>query len=239
MFDIIAFDADDTLWHNEVLYVTAEARFQQILSPYLRNGRVKQELYETEMRNLRIYGYGIKSFALSMIETAIRLTDARIQASEIREIVGLARDMLQAPVQLMEHVAEVTAALSGEYRLMLITKGDLLDQERKIESSGLASAFTCLEIVSDKSEDTYRALFAKHRLEPSHFLMVGNSLRSDILPVVALGGHAVHIPYETTWPHEMAPLTDGEQEGFAVLEHMGQLPAYVQAISRQQSRRQA
>jgi putative hydrolase of the HAD superfamily len=141
--------------------------------------------------------------------------------------------MLEAPVELLEHVAETTASLAAAHQLMLITKGDLLDQQRKIDSSGLAPAFTCLEIVSDKSEDTYRALFAKHRIEPSRFLMVGNSLRSDVLPVVALGGHAVHIPYETTWPHEMVPVASSEAEGFAVLEHMGLLPTYVESASQQ------
>jgi putative hydrolase of the HAD superfamily len=239
MLDVIAFDADDTLWHNEIFYVATQDRFQQLLSPYLQDGRAKQELYETEMRNLRFYGYGIKGFALSMIETAIKLTDGRIQAAEIQEIVNLARGMLEAPVELFDHVTEVTDALSAEHTLMLITKGDLLDQQRKIERSGLASAFGCLEIVSDKSEDTYRALFTKYRLEPSRFLMVGNSLRSDILPVVALGGHAVHIPYHTTWAHEMPLAASSDLNGYGVLEHLGQLPAYVQQICRHQSEQKA
>ena len=227
MIDVIAFDADDTLWHNETLYLVAQQRFQELLGSYDRDKGVLDELYETEMGNLRYYGYGIKGFTLSMIETAIRISGGEIEAREIQGIIDMAKEMKQAPVRLLDNVEEVIHALSESYRLMLITNGDLLDQERKIAYSGLASYFDHVEVLTEKTADIYRALLAKHRIIPERFIMVGNSLRSDILPVVSLGARAVHIPYHLTWVHETVPMGSDEALGCVELEHIGLLPELV------------
>jgi putative hydrolase of the HAD superfamily len=231
--EVIAFDADDTLWHNETLYSSAQARFQELLLPCGPDNGALDELYETEMANLPHFGYGIKSFALSMIETAIRVSGGEIGASQIQGIIDIAKEMKQAPVRLLEHVAEVIPALSASHRLMLITKGDLLDQERKIARSGLATYFSHVEVVTDKTAAVYRALLEKHRIPPQRFVMVGNSLRSDILPVVSLGACAVHIPYHLTWAHETVPVQPHEAQGYVELEHIGLLPELVGRLERQ------
>jgi putative hydrolase of the HAD superfamily len=231
VIDVIAFDADDTLWHNESLYSTAQERFQNIVRSYADDG-VLDELYETEMANLPYFGYGIKGFTLSMIETAIRISDGRIQATEIEEILDIAKEMKRAPVSLLDQAEAVVRALSGSHRLMLITKGDLLDQERKLANSGLAPYFDQVEVVTDKTDGVYRALLAKHRIAPERFLMVGNSLRSDILPVMALGGRAVHIPYHLTWAHEAVSVHPDEALAYVELEHIGLLPGLVEQLER-------
>jgi putative hydrolase of the HAD superfamily len=231
LIDLIAFDADDTLWHNENLYSHAQERLQELLTPYHSGDGVVDELYRTEMDNLPAFGYGIKSFALSMIETAIRVTAGRIDGPGIQKIIDLAKEMKQAPVQLLEHVAEVIPVLSASHTLMLLTKGDLFDQESKIARSGLACHFMHIEIVSTKTVKVYHSLLSRHRIEPQRFLMVGNSLRSDVLPVVALGGHAVFIPYHVTWAHEtVAKPEDSAPAPYVQLEHLGLLPAYVEQL---------
>jgi putative hydrolase of the HAD superfamily len=227
MIDLIAFDADDTLWHNESLYQATEAQFEEILALYSQDGRARAELYQTEMRNLGTYGYGLKSFGLSMIETAIRLSGGRVRADEIGQIIELVQEMARTPVQLLDGVAEVVAELAASHRLMLITKGDLLDQERKLAQSGLATHFCHVEIVSDKNAKVYRRLLAQHGIEPQRFLMVGNSLKSDVLPVVEIGGHAVHIPYHVTWVHETVDLREEAPPGYVELEKIGLLPRFV------------
>jgi putative hydrolase of the HAD superfamily len=232
VIDVIAFDADDTLWHNESLYSIAQQRFQEIVRPYDNDDEVLAELYETEMANLPHFGYGIKSFTLSMIETAIRISGGRIEAREVEEILGIAKEMKRAPVSLLEHAEDVVRALSGSHRLMLVTKGDLLDQERKIANSGLAPYFDQVEVVTDKTDSVYQALLAKHRIAPERFLMVGNSLRSDVLPVVALGGRAVHIPYHLTWAHEAVSVHSDEALAYVELEHIGLLPEFVEQLER-------
>jgi putative hydrolase of the HAD superfamily len=231
MLDVIAFDADDTLWHNETLYTMTQDRFKKLLSKYRSGEGVDQELFETEMLNLQYYGYGIKSFTLSMIETAIELTEGRVQGREIQEIINFAKEMLRSPVQLLEGVQEVILTLSESHRLMIITKGDLFDQETKIAHSGLTDYFDHVEIVSEKNPDSYRALLAKHRIAPEHFMMVGNSLRSDIFPVLTIGGQAVHIPYHTTWAHETVIGQDEVEKKYFKLEHIGMLPELAQRLS--------
>ena len=230
MLDLIAFDADDTLWHNEVLYEDTQREFEALLAAYIDDGQARQLLFETEMRNLRTYGYGTKAFALSMIETAIDVSAGRISGQEIGKILELAKAMLSAPVRLLDHAEEAVADLAASYPLMLITKGDLFDQERKIQQSGIAGYFVHVEVVSDKSEQVYQSLLASHRIAPGRFLMVGNSLRSDVLPVAALGGRAVHIPYQTTWAHEL--VQDPVPGAYVELEHIGLLPAYVAQLRR-------
>jgi putative hydrolase of the HAD superfamily len=229
-FDIIAFDADDTLWHNETLYSMTQEKFRQLLARYDGAGLALEKLYATEIRNLESFGYGIKGFTLSMIETAIELTQGRVEAQEIQQIIDFAREMLRAPVQLLDHVADVIPRLAERYTLMLMTKGDLFDQETKIAQSGLADYFRHIEIVSDKTQQIYQALLAKHNVAPQRFLMVGNSLRSDILPVVAAGGQAVYIPYHLTWAHEASGDT-GERQPYFELEHVGLLPALLDRLS--------
>ena len=226
-FDVIAFDADDTLWQTERLYVEAQAELRALLSRYIAGERMDEQLYETEMRNLEHFGYGIKAFALSMIETAIELTAGRISARDIQSIITTARRMMAAEIQLIEHVPETVAALAAHHPLMLITKGDLRDQETKLARSGLSKHFRDVEIVSSKALETYRAILEKHHIQPGRFLMIGNSIPSDILPVLELGGTAVYIPWEVTWAHDAAEAPPASQPGFHKLDNIGQLPALV------------
>ncbi|MBL9214525.1 MAG: HAD family hydrolase [Opitutaceae bacterium] len=198
----IGFDADDTLWHNESIFEDVHQRYRSLLARYHEAAVVDRTLLATEKRNLELYGYGIKGFTLSAIETAIELTGGRISADEIRQLIALGRDMLEHPVRLLDGVPETLAAIAGQHRLMVITKGDLRDQERKLAKSGLAGHFPRVEIVSEKDTPTYTTLFRRHQIAPESFLMVGNSLKSDILPVLELGGAGVHVPYHLTWAHE-------------------------------------
>ncbi|WP_448204410.1 HAD family hydrolase [Azospirillum sp. sgz302134] len=204
MIDTIAFDGDDTLWHNESLFSMTQERFRALLSHAADPADIDRRLLRAERENLRVYGYGIKGFVLSMIETAVDLTDGRIGGRDIQSLIDFGKAMLEHPVDLLDGVAEVVEALSGRYRLMLITKGDLFDQESKIARSGLAERFNAVEIVSEKDPETYGRLLGKHGVDPARFVMVGNSVRSDVLPVLAVGGHAVHVPYHVTWAHEEA-----------------------------------
>lgn len=207
----LGFDADDTLWHNESIFEDAHARYCELLGRYHDAATVEQTLFATEMRNLELFGYGIKAHALSSIETAIALTEGRISAEEIHAIIDLAKGMLQHPVELLEGAAEVIPSLARQYRLILITKGDLRDQERKLQASGLSSHFAAAEILSEKDRGVYERLFARHNIVPNEFLMVGNSMKSDILPVLELGGYAVHVPYRITWQHEQAAAPSGAE----------------------------
>ncbi len=232
-FDLIAFDADDTLWHNEILYRNAQAKFIQLLSAYHNQEWIEQRLYATEMRNLAHFGYGIKAFALSMIETAIELTEGRIGGSEIGQIIEFAKEMLSARVQLLEGVEETLRQLAAAYPLILITKGDLLDQEGKIAGSGLRGYFQAVEIVSQKSAETYRNIVARRGVEPARFLMVGNSVRSDILPVLEIGGWAIYIPYPLTWEHEAHAGEEIVSDRFFELESIAGLPRLLDGLTYQ------
>ena len=231
-FDAIAFDADDTLWHSERLYAEAQDQYRRILAPYAGAETIDQVLHQTEMRNLPTYGYGIKGFALSMIEAALELSQRRISGDAIQQMLELAKQMLNAEVELLEGVAEVIAQLAEAYPLLLITKGDLIHQEAKIEQSGLRPYFRSIEIVADKTPQSYAALLARHHLAPSRFLMVGNSLRSDILPVLEIGGQAVHVPYAITWAHEHVAIPAEMQGRYHELEHIQQLPALLERLDQ-------
>ena len=230
MLELIAFDADDTLWHTEHLYSDAQERFQQLLAPYGVTDQIEQALFAVESANLSVFGFGIKSFALSMIETAITLTGGAITGHDVQRVIDLAKDMLSADVQLLDHAEDTVARLAQDFPLMIITKGDLLDQESKIERSGLGQHFKHIEIVSDKNPASYAALLARHNLHPANFLMIGNSLRSDVLPVLALGARAVHIPYRLTWAHERVSPEELAGATYAELEHLGQLPDLVKSM---------
>jgi len=222
--DIIAFDADDTLWENELLYQEAQTKLKVILSPWQSFKTIDRTLLETEQRNMPIYGYGIKAFMLSMIETAIRISDSEITGHEISQILNLGQSMLRSEMTLRPHAEETLETLSQKYTLMMITKGDLLDQSAKLERSGLASFFKYSEIVNDKTIDTYIDIIRKYNLDPKNFIMVGNSLRSDVQPILELGGNAIFIPADMTWEHESVPDFNGNSKGFFELEHLGQLP---------------
>jgi putative hydrolase of the HAD superfamily len=223
-FDILAFDADDTLWHNERIYVHAQARFTALLSHYHKPEWINERLFHTETRNIEHFGYGIKAFALSMIETAVELTEGRISGQDIQALVDIAKEMLGSEVELLDHVQETIPQLAADYPLMVITKGDLLDQETKIVRSGLGEYFKHIEIVSHKTPASYERVLRRYSIPPERFIMIGNSLKSDILPILELGANAVYIPYEITWLHEIAEAPPQGQPGYYPLEHMGQLP---------------
>jgi putative hydrolase of the HAD superfamily len=231
MIHFIAFDADDTLWHTEPLYTQVKDRFIELFSNGRDPARMENILERIEIDNLRYYGYGIKSFTLSMLEAAAEITGGQIASNEIQQIIQFSKQMLDADLQFLDHVVETLAELSGAYHLMLITKGDLFEQERKVTGSGLAKYFRYVEIVNDKTVESYRALLEKYQIDPRSFLMVGNSLRSDILPVVTLGGNAVYIPYEHTWSHEKITARALEKHEYYELEHLGLLPALVRQLN--------
>lgn len=205
MIAMIGFDADDTLWHSEGYYQAASAAFIDIVGRYvdLADRRVHEDMLTTERRNLALFGYGAKGMTLSMVETAIAVTDARISAADIHRLVELGKGVLQHPVELLPGIRAAVEAVARDFPLVLITKGDLFHQEKKVEQSGLSELFRRIEIVSEKDERTYRRLLEEFAIAPAQFLMVGNSLRSDIEPVVRLGGWGVHLPYHVTWGHEL------------------------------------
>ncbi len=225
----IGFDADDTLWHNEVIFEQTHERYRALLAAYHDAATVDRTLFETEMRNLELYGYGVKGFTLSAVETAIELTGGKISTAEIRELIELGREMLAHPVNLLEGVTEVLPLLAAQYRLVLITKGDLRDQERKLAKSGLAAHFNHIEILSEKDTSSYQRVFSRHRIDPAQFLMVGNSLKSDILPVIELGGAGVHIPYHLTWAAEHAAQPEACAGRLFTLQSMRELPLTIEA----------
>jgi putative hydrolase of the HAD superfamily len=226
--DVLAFDADDTLWHNESIYRDTQAEFLRLLSKYQPVERVEKALGRIDIANVPVFGYGIKAFTLSMIETAIEVTEGKIPGSEIEAIINLARNMLKAEIRVFDHVHETLAKLSKSHALMVITKGDLLDQEDKLRRSGLLDFFQYIEVVGEKNVEVYQTLLKRHGIDPQRFLMVGNSLKSDILPVLALGGKAVYIPYHLTWAHEV--IADKPGGDYVELEHIGLVPEYVQSL---------
>ena len=229
-FDVIAFDADDTLWDNERLYSQAKNSFLDLLAECKDRDDCIQRLEEIEMTNVQYYGYGIKSFILSMVETALELSDGNATSEKIAAILKIARQMLSAKVQLIDGVGEVLESLAQRYPLMLITKGDPSEQRPKIIHSGLSEYFRWVEVVHEKNPEVYRTLLERYHIAPEHFLMVGNSLRSDILPVLEIGGQAVYIPYANTWIHERVV---GEPGGeFTTLDSLRLLPGFVEQLAR-------
>jgi putative hydrolase of the HAD superfamily len=224
MIEVIGLDGDDTLWHNEPIFTVTQDRFRELLSRYVDPEHIGARLLATEVRNLGVFGYGVKGFTLSMIETAIELTHGKIHAAEIQAIIDAGRTMLGQPVELLEGVAEVLSDLSRHYRLLLVTKGDLFDQESKIARSGLGDLFWRIEVTSEKDQESYRRILDSHGILPDRFLMVGNSLRSDILPVLAIGGRAVHVPYHTTWAHEHVDIGDAKATGLWRIDRLSELP---------------
>jgi putative hydrolase of the HAD superfamily len=233
-FDVIAFDADDTLWHNERLYDETQAGLAALLAPYgVTASSLDAGLFQTESRNIGLFGYGIKSFTLSMIETAVQMTWGRLSGHDVLAILALAKAQLEAPVVLLEHISETICLLAARYHLMIITKGDLQDQENKLLRSGLAQYFPDIEVVSDKTPQKYATLFKNHAIEPGRLMMVGNSLRSDILPVLQVGACAAYVPYPGTWLHEAAEMPALGTPRFHQLEHLGQLPGLLETLEAQ------
>ena len=219
MIKVIAFDADDTLWINEPYFQETEKKFCQLLEDYLPQHTVERELLKTEIKNLPLYGYGIKGFMLSMIETALSVSNKTIGIEIVEKIVEYGKELLGRPVQVFDEVEEVLNKLKDRYRLVVATKGDLLDQERKLKNSGIDHYFHHIEIMSDKREADYLKLIKHLDIPPSEFVMVGNSLKSDVLPVLEIGGHAFHIPYHTTWAHEIVEHTI-DHPNFKELAHI-------------------
>lgn len=226
----IGFDADDTLWQNETFFRLTQDRFTALLADHADPDHLHDRLLAAERRNLGHYGFGVKGFTLSMIETAIEVTEGRVPAAVIAEIMAAGREMLEHPIELLPHAQQAVETLAQTHRVLLITKGDLLDQERKLAQSGLGDLFHGVEIVSDKTAPAYGRIFTRHGDGPDRALMVGNSLKSDVIPVIEAGGFGVHIPHGLTWALEQADAPEGHPR-FAVLEHLGQLPDLVSRLS--------
>ncbi|PLP59354.1 HAD family hydrolase [Mesorhizobium loti] len=226
----IGFDADDTLWQNEQFFRMTERHFAELLSAHVEKEHLLERLLEAERRNLGAYGFGIKGFTLSMIETAIDVTGGTVPSELIGKILAAGREMLSHPIETLPHVHDTLEALAGRYRLVLITKGDLFDQERKLAQSGLGDFFHAVEIVSDKSRPTYQRIFARHGDGAEHAMMVGNSLKSDVVPAIEAGSWGVFIPHELTWviEHVEAPTAAPR---FREIGHLGELPALLSEIS--------
>lgn len=224
MIRIIGFDADDTLWHNESIFDQAQQRYRALLAKYHPAEKVDEALFATEMRNFKRYGYGVKGFMLSTIETAIELTKGTISGKEMREILALGQDMLEHPVELLPDVAAVVPGLARDYRLLLITKGDLHHQESKVAASGLAAHFAGIEILSEKDGPAYERVLRRHGIAAKEFVMVGNSLKSDILPVLGLGGAGVHVPYHILWQHERVDPPPANTPRFRSVNRLAELP---------------
>ena len=199
---VIAFDADDTLWVNETYFRNAEHQFAKLLAKYETENKIHQELFKAEIKNLKIYGYGVKGFVLSMLECALELSNYQISQKTIEAILNIGKKMLEEPIELLDGVEEVLQSLQGKYKLIVATKGDLLDQERKLEKSNLLSYFHHIEVMSDKKEKDYLKLIKHLDIHPSELLMIGNSLKSDVLPLIEIGASAIHVPFHTTWVHE-------------------------------------
>lgn len=230
---LIGFDGDDTLWRSEEYYRSAETRFREIMAAYLDldDAGMLAHLLAVERRNLRVFGYGAKGMMLSMIEAAIELTGGAIAAADIQRIIGIGRDTLAHPVELLPGIREAVVRIAGQFPVVLITKGDLFHQEAKIEQSGLADLFPRIEVVSEKDPATYRKVLAEFDIDAGRFVMIGNSLRSDAEPVLALGGWAIHMPYHVTWAHEAEHSVASDHPRLRVVDTTAQLPAAVAAIA--------
>jgi putative hydrolase of the HAD superfamily len=226
----IAFDADDTLWHNERFFRLTQDRFAALLADYTDSEALHARLLAAERRNLGHYGFGIKGFVLSMIETALEVTEEKVPGRVIRELIEAGQEMLRHPIELLPHARDAVEALAPDYRLLVVTKGDLLDQERKVAQSGLGDLFDGVEIVSQKTPESYAAIFARHGDGAERGMMVGNSLRSDVLPAIRAGGWGVFVPHALTWEveHDEAP---EDHPRFRQIEDLGRLPELVRSLT--------
>lgn len=223
---VIGFDADDTLWVNETYFREVEEQFGSLLDNYETKNKIDQELFKMEMKNLELYGYGIKGFMLSMIESALDLSNNKVSQETILEILDLGKKMIAHPVELLDSVTKVLQVLVKKYRLIVLTKGDLLDQERKLEKSGLSQFFHHIEVLSDKKEGNYKNLLDHLEIEVGEFLMIGNSLKSDVLPLINIGAQAVHVPFHTTWQHEEVSI-DEQNNNYLTLNTLSDILKYM------------
>ena len=223
----IAFDADDTLWVNETYFREAEEQFGTLLEAYETKNTIDQELFKMEMRNLALYGYGIKGFMLSMIESALELSNGQLPQSTVLRILDIGKQMISRPVELLPGIEDVLKQLHPHYRLLVLTKGDLLDQERKLEKSGLSKYFHHVEVLSDKKEKNYTALLDHLKIKRNEFLMVGNSLKSDVIPILNLGAQAIHVPFHTTWAHETVTETEEKENNYLKINSITELVGYL------------
>lgn len=228
-FSTIAFDADDTLWENEAFFRLTQDRFAELLIDFTEPDHLAERLLDAERRNLGHYGFGIKGFVLTMIETAIEVTDERVPASVIKQLIDAGQEMLSHPIHLLDGVAETVRALARDYELLLVTKGDLLDQERKLAQSGLGELFDGVEIVSAKTPPVYAEIFARHNVAPEAAMMIGNSMKSDVLPPIEAGAWGVHIPHNLSWEIEHAEAPEGHPR-YRALSNLAELPALVREL---------
>lgn len=235
MLTTIGFDADDTLWQNEAFFRLTQGRFARLLADHAEEGHLAARLLAAEKRNLGHYGFGVKGFTLSMIETAIEVTEGRVPASVIGELIAAGREMLEHPIELLPQARATVTALAADFRVVLITKGDLLDQERKLAQSGLGDLFNAVEIVSDKTASNYRAIFARHGTGADQAMMVGNSLKSDVIPALEAGAWGVHIPHGLTWELEAADAPERHPR-YHALTGLGGLPDLVASLQPTRNR---
>ncbi len=220
---VIAFDADDTLWVNETYFREAENKFAELLSQYETKNKIDQELFKLEIKNLNLYGYGIKGFTLSMVECALKLSNYNISQRAIEDILDIGKEMQEKPIELLNGVEEVLEKLQGKYKLIVATKGDLLDQERKLEKSGLLQYFHHIEVMSEKKVADYQKLVKHLDIDTSELLMIGNSLKSDVLPLVEIGASAIHVPFHTTWAHEEVSQKDAKDSNYKTVQKITDL----------------
>jgi putative hydrolase of the HAD superfamily len=223
---VIAFDADDTLWVNEPYFRKTEEKFCNLFSEFLAPHDIERELLKTEINNLPLYGYGIKGFVLSMIETALSISDRHISVDAVANVIALGKELLNEPIELLDGVEQVLQTLHGKYKLVVATKGDLLDQERKLKKSNLTQYFHHIEVMSEKDDASYLKLLRHLDIQPDELLMVGNSLKSDIIPVLNIGGHGIHVPYHITWVHEMVE-SKVEHENFKCVANIQEILQYL------------
>lgn len=224
---VIAFDADDTLWVNETYFREAEHQFAKLLSRFETENKIDQELFKMEIKNLLFYGYGVKGFVLSMIECALEISNYKIDPKHIEEILNIGKEMLAKPIELLDGVEDVLKALHGKYKLIVATKGDLLDQERKLEKSGLLQYFHHVEVMSDKKENDYKKLVKHLDINPNELLMIGNSLKSDVLPLLSVGASAIHVPFHTTWIHEEVAVDERLESDYKTAHKLSEILSFL------------
>lgn len=220
---VIAFDADDTLWVNETYFREAEHQFAKLFTAFETENKIEQELFKTEIKNLELYGYGVKGFMLSMIECALEISNNNLNPVLLNNVLNIGKEMLEKPIELLEGVEEVLKKLQGKYKLIVATKGDLLDQERKLEKSGLLHYFHHIEVMSDKKENDYKKLLSHLDIEAKELLMIGNSLRSDILPLVKIGASAIHVPFHTTWAHDEVSVLEQSKSTYKTVKKIKEI----------------
>lgn len=226
----IAFDADDTLWHNEPIFNLTQDRVAELLAEWVPAEELGEQLNDVERRNLKVFGYGAKGFTLSLLETALEVSQGKVPGRVLQQILDAGKAMMEHPLELLPGVAETVELLAAHHPLLLITKGDLFHQESKIARSGLAESFAGIEIASEKDEETYRRLLEHHSIDAERFVMIGNSVKSDILPVVAIGGNAIHIPYHTNWELDHVEHRGAEEEGFFEAATISDVPRLLDQI---------